>query len=88
MRFNFFDTWQFVGIRFQALKDKAGGLVHQDVDERPVSYEPLESLNEAVFREKIRAGMQHDNAILLLPDGLNQISPASATRSAISSRIS
>ena len=47
-----------------------GGLIYQDVDEKQISYEPLESLNETVFREKIRASMQYDNATLLLPDGL------------------
>ena len=47
-----------------------GGLIYQDVDEKQISYEPLGSLNEAVFRQKIRASMQYDNATLLLPDGL------------------
>ena len=47
-----------------------GGLVYQDVDEKQISYEPLGSLNETVFREKIRASMQYDNATLLFPDGL------------------
>jgi hypothetical protein len=47
-----------------------GGLVYQDVDEKQVSYDPLGSLNETIFREKIRASMQYDNATLLFPDGL------------------
>jgi hypothetical protein len=47
-----------------------GGLVYQDVDEKQISYDPLESLNETIFREKIRASMQYDNATLLFPDGL------------------
>ena len=47
-----------------------GGLVYQDVDEKQISYDPLGSLNELVFREKIRASMQYDNATLLFPDGL------------------
>ena len=47
-----------------------GGLIYQDVDENQISYDPLGSLNELVFREKIRASMQYDNATLLFPDGL------------------
>ena len=47
-----------------------GGLVYQDVDEKQISYDPLGSLNETIFREKIRASMQYDNATLLFPDGL------------------
>ena len=47
-----------------------GGLIYLDVDEKQISYDPLESLNELVFREKIRASMQYDNATLLFPDGL------------------
>ena len=47
-----------------------GGLVYQDVDEKQISYDPLGSLNETIFREKIRASMRYDNATLLFPDGL------------------
>jgi hypothetical protein len=47
-----------------------GGLIYQDVDEKPISYQPLEHLNEATFREKVRTSMQYDNATLLFPDGL------------------
>jgi len=47
-----------------------GGLIYQDVDEKEISYEPENSLDEALFREKIRASMQYDNATLLYPDGL------------------
>jgi hypothetical protein len=47
-----------------------GGLIYQDVDDKQISYEPLGSLNEAVFRQKIRASMHYDNASLLFPDGL------------------
>jgi hypothetical protein len=47
-----------------------GGLIYQDVDEKQISYDPLGSLNEVTFREKIRASMQYDNATLLFPDGL------------------
>jgi len=47
-----------------------GGLIYQDVDEKPIVYEPLGSLNEAVFRSRIRESMQYDNATLMFPDGL------------------
>jgi len=47
-----------------------GGLIYQDVDEKQITYDPLGSLNETIFREKIRASMQYDNATLLFPDGL------------------
>ena len=41
-----------------------GGLIYQDVDEKQISYEPFGKLNEAGFREKIRASMRYDNATL------------------------
>jgi hypothetical protein len=47
-----------------------GGLIYQDVDEKQISYEPFGTLNEASFREKIRASMRYDNATLMFPDGL------------------
>lgn len=47
-----------------------GGLIYQDVDEKPITYEPLKSLDETVFRESVRASMQYDNATLLFPDGM------------------
>jgi len=47
-----------------------GGLIHQDVDDRRVSYEKTKSLDETVFRKKIRESMQFDNATLLFPDGM------------------
>lgn len=47
-----------------------GGLIYQDVDEKQISYEPFGTLNEAGFREKIRASMRYDNATLMFPDGL------------------
>ena len=40
------------------------------MDEKQISYDPLGSLNETIFREKIRASMRYDNATLLFPDGL------------------
>jgi hypothetical protein len=47
-----------------------GGLIYQDVDENQIAYAPLGVLNEARFREKVRASMQYDNATLMFPDGL------------------
>jgi hypothetical protein len=47
-----------------------GGLIYQDVDERQISYEPWDKLDEAGFREKIRTSMLYDNATLMFPDGL------------------
>lgn len=47
-----------------------GGLIYQDVDEKEIVYEPLKSLNESLYREKIRKCMQFDNATLLFPDGM------------------
>jgi hypothetical protein len=47
-----------------------GGLIYQDVDESRIDYKPLGVLNETRFREKVRAGMVHDNATLMFPDGV------------------
>lgn len=47
-----------------------GGLIHQDVDDKQITYEPLRLLNETTFRDKIRESMQYDNATLLFPDGI------------------
>jgi hypothetical protein len=47
-----------------------GGLIYQDVEENQIAHEPLRTLTEAGFREKIRASMQYDNATLMFPDGL------------------
>lgn len=47
-----------------------GGLIYQDVDDKQVTYEAIEGLDETVFREKIRDSMQFDNATLLFPDGI------------------
>ncbi|BBO66120.1 hypothetical protein DSCA_00500 [Desulfosarcina alkanivorans] len=46
-----------------------GGLIYQDVDDNEITYEAIESLDESLFREKIRESMQFDNATLLFPDG-------------------
>jgi hypothetical protein len=47
-----------------------GGLIYQDVDEKQISYESLGTMDEAGFREKIRASMHYDNATLMFQDGL------------------
>ena len=66
---------QGIGRLIRGKKDKGaifipGGLIYQDVDENQIAYEPQGVLNEARFREKIRASMQYDNATLMFPDGL------------------
>jgi len=47
-----------------------GGLIHQDVDDRPVTYDAMKGLDETIFREMIRESMRFDNATLLFPDGM------------------
>jgi hypothetical protein len=47
-----------------------GGLIYEDVDEKEINYKPKKIMSEALFRDKIRASMQFDNATLLFPDGL------------------
>ncbi|MGB5986145.1 MAG: hypothetical protein WBG37_12645 [Desulfobacterales bacterium] len=47
-----------------------GGLVHQDVDEKPIGYETVGNFTADSFVKEIRASMQYDNATLLFPDGL------------------
>jgi hypothetical protein len=47
-----------------------GGLIYQDVDDRQIAYETITPFDATVFRERIRASMQFDNATLLFPDGL------------------
>jgi hypothetical protein len=47
-----------------------GGLIHQDVDDKRVTYDAIEGLDEMVFREMIRESMRFDNATLLFPDGM------------------
>jgi hypothetical protein len=47
-----------------------GGLIYQDVDDREVTYDAIESFNEIEFREMIRESMLFDNATLLFPDGI------------------
>jgi hypothetical protein len=45
-------------------------LIYQDVDDKEIAYTAIKSIDEIVFREKIRESMQFDNATLLFPDGL------------------
>jgi hypothetical protein len=45
-------------------------MIEQDVDETEITYAPVPSMTESVFRENIRKSMQFDNATLLFPDGL------------------
>jgi hypothetical protein len=47
-----------------------GGLIYQDVDDRQVTYEIIDPLDETIFRAQIRDSMQFDNATLLFPDGM------------------
>ena len=47
-----------------------GGLIFNDVDEKPIDYTPDPGWDAAAFRRKIRAAMKYDNATLLFPDGM------------------
>ena len=47
-----------------------GGLIYQDVDEQPISYEVHNGLDAETFHENVRYSMQLDNATLLYPDGI------------------
>jgi hypothetical protein len=47
-----------------------GGLVFEDVDERPIKYDSYGMISEKRFRRKIRNAMKYDNATLLFPDGI------------------
>jgi hypothetical protein len=47
-----------------------GGLIYQDVDDRQISYEAIDSLDEIGFRRMIRESMRFDNATLLFPNGV------------------
>ena len=47
-----------------------GGLVYQDVDERPIVYDRLEDRSASAFRVAVRSAMRYDNATLLYPDGI------------------
>jgi hypothetical protein len=47
-----------------------GGLIYQDVDEMPISYQSHGRMTADVFRKKLRKAMQNDNATLLFPDGI------------------
>jgi hypothetical protein len=47
-----------------------GGLIYQDVDERPINYEVHNELTVKAFHECIGYSMQFDNATLLYPNGM------------------
>lgn len=47
-----------------------GGLIFQDVDEKPIIYEPFGKISDVRFREHVRAAMHYDNATLLYADGM------------------
>lgn len=47
-----------------------GGLIHQDVDEKPIRYERYGTIETDAFRKRIRTAMQYDNATLLYHDGM------------------
>jgi hypothetical protein len=47
-----------------------GGLIWEDVDERPIRYDFYGNVGSDEFRKHIRSAMQYDNATLLYPDGM------------------
>jgi hypothetical protein len=47
-----------------------GGLIYQDVDEIPISYDSYSEITPEAFRKEVRRAMQYDNATLLFPDGI------------------
>ena len=47
-----------------------GGLVYQDVDDKEIIYEPMDTFNGTTFRAQIRESMHYDNATLLFSDGI------------------
>ena len=47
-----------------------GGLIWEDVDGNPITYDPYGNIGSEEFRRHIRAAMQYDNATLLYPDGI------------------
>ncbi len=47
-----------------------GGLIYQDVDDRQITYEAIDALDEGLFRKMIRESMRFDNATLLFPNGV------------------
>jgi hypothetical protein len=47
-----------------------GGLIYQDVDEKPVTYEKHGEFSPQSFRKKVRDAMRFDNATLLFPGGI------------------
>lgn len=47
-----------------------GGLIYQDVDEKPIEYYKYIETSPSAFRKQIRSAMRYDNATLLYPDGI------------------
>ena len=47
-----------------------GGLIYQDVDEKPIVYHKQSEFTPMLFRKEIRSAMQYDNATLLFQDGI------------------
>jgi hypothetical protein len=47
-----------------------GGLIYQDVDEKPIHYQRYGKIEAPEFKNRIRAAMQYDNATLLYEDGI------------------
>jgi hypothetical protein len=47
-----------------------GGLIYEDIDEKPIDYDSFKNITSSNFRKKIRSAMRHDNATLLYPDGI------------------
>lgn len=47
-----------------------GGLIWEDVDGNPITYDPHGNMRSKEFRRHIRTAMQYDNATLLYPDGM------------------
>ena len=47
-----------------------GGLVYQDVDDKEVVYDSIDTFDEIAFRKQVRSCLQYDNATLLYPDGV------------------
>jgi len=47
-----------------------GAMIYADVDEMPIAYDALGTMDSKTFKGKIRTAMQYDNATLLYADGM------------------
>lgn len=47
-----------------------GGLIWEDVDGNPITYDSYGNIGAEEFRRQIRSAMQYDNATLIYPDGM------------------